>query len=150
MSARATRAPNLRPTPSSSSANALLDERRSAALRSTIAGGLSFLRSRAIWVIAVGDAKFHEVGFRNAQRLVDGRDDLDDLIVEMPVVRLGDFGQIVVGDSLAVFVERDFACRSVKREMRQRVAKLGLIAGHIAVHLVERREQRFLLCVRSL
>src|SRR3984957_5828492 len=143
MSARATRAPNWRPTPSSSSAKALLDERRSATLRSAIASGfLRLLRSRATWIIAVGDAELHKVGFRNAERLVDGRDDLDDLIVEMPVVGLRDFGQIVVGDSLAVLVEHDLAGRGVQGEMRQRVAKLGLIAGHIAVHLVERREQR--------
>src|SRR5438445_243488 len=127
MSARATRAPNCRPTPSSSSAKALLDERRSATLRSTIAAGFPSLhRSRATWIIAVGDAKFHKVGFRNAQRLVDGRDDLDDLIVEMPIVGLCDFGQIVVGDSLAVLVERDFAGRRVKREVCQCVSKLGL------------------------
>src|ERR1700729_4572189 len=61
----------------------------------------------------------------------------------MPVVGLGDFGQIIVGDSLAILVKRDLTGGSVKREMRQRVAKLGLIAGAIAVLLVECREQRF-------
>src|SRR5271155_986718 len=107
MSARATRAPNCRPTPSSSSAKALLDERRSATLRSTMAGGfLGSLRSRATRIIAVGDAELQKVRFRDAKRLIDGGDDLDDLIVEVPVVGLGDLGQIVVGDRLAVLVER--------------------------------------------
>src|SRR5258708_6467422 len=135
MSARATRAPNCRPTPSSSSAKALLDERRSATLRSAIASGfLRLIGSRATWIIAVGDTQLHKVGFRNAERLVDGRDNLDDLIVKMPVVGLRDFGQIVVGDSLAVLVERDLARRGANRALRHRVAELGCLARYIAVH----------------
>ena len=44
------------------------------------------------------------------------RDDLDDLVVEMAVVGLGDLGQVVVGDRLAVLVERDLAGRRVELE----------------------------------
>src|ERR1700722_6023704 len=132
MAARATRAPNWRPTPSSSSAKAPLDERRSATMRSTITGGLpELLRSRATWIIAIGDAEFHKIGFRNAKRLINCGDDLDNLIVQMPVVGFRDLGGMVVGDRLAVLVECDLAGRGVEVEVRERVSELGLIAGDV-------------------
>src|ERR1700722_4699901 len=99
MSASATRAPNWRPTPSSSSAKALLDERRSATLRATIASGsFASLRSGATRVVAIGDAELHKVGFRNPKRLIDGGNNLDDLVVEVSVVGLRDLSEIVVRD----------------------------------------------------
>src|SRR5580698_6290350 len=143
MSARATRAPNWRPTLSSSSAKALLDERRSTTLRSTMAGGfLASLRSGATRIVAIGDAELHKVGFGNPERLIDGGDNLDDLVVEVPVVGLRDLREIVVRDCLAVLVERDFAGGGVEFEVRQRVSELRLIAGDVAADLVEGREQR--------
>ncbi len=60
----------------------------------------------------------------------------------MPVVGFRDLGEIVVGDRLAVLVECDLAGRGVEVEMRQRVSELGLIAGDVAVDLVERRKHR--------
>ena len=74
----------------------------------------------------LADAELEEVGFRNAERLVDRRHHLDDLVVEMAVVGLGDFGQVVVGDRLAVLVELDLAGRRVELELGQRVAELDL------------------------
>ena len=58
----------------------------------------------AVRVIAAGDAEFQEVGFRYTQRLVNGRNHLDDLIIEVSVVCLGDLSQVVVGDRLAVLI----------------------------------------------
>src|SRR5574340_898015 len=99
-SASATSAPNWRPTPSSSSAKPALEESRWATLRSTIADVSIRSRSRAARIVAVGDAKLQELGFRNAERLIDGRDDLHDFIVEMAVARRGDLGEIHICDRI--------------------------------------------------
>ena len=76
-----------------------------------------WLRSGAARIVAVGDAELQEVRLRDAERLIDRRDNFNDLVVEMPVVGLRDFRQIVVGDRLAVPVELDLAGGRVEFEM---------------------------------
>ena len=70
---------------------------------------------RAARVVAADLAERQELLLRNAQRLVHLRHDLDELVVELAVGALGDFGQEDVGDRIAVLVERDLAGRASRR-----------------------------------
>src|SRR5271166_4807793 len=140
-SARATSAPNWRPTPTSSSAKPEFEERRSATLWSTISGAVSG-SSLAVRIVAVRDAKLKEVRFGNAERLVDGRDDPHNLVVEVAVVRLGDLREVVVSDGLPVLVELDLAGRRVEFEIGQRLAEFDAVVGQVALDLVKRRQHR--------
>ena len=103
-------------------------------LWSTMAASVSAAHdgSLAVRIVAIGDAELEEVRLGNPERLVDRRDDLHDLVVEMAVVGLGDLGQIIVGDRLAVLVELDLAGRRVELELGERVAELRLIVRQIA------------------
>ena len=77
---------------------------------------------------------------RIAQRLVDVGDDLDDLAHQTALAVIGDFGDEVRPDRLAVFIEADLAIRRVDREPCQRSLEFGLIVAQVAIDLVERRD----------
>src|ERR1700756_4660763 len=136
ISESATSAPKCRATLSSSSACAPDSCRRAAT--DTSDTGTPFTEPLwAVRIVAVGPAKREEFRFRNAQRLVDLRNDLDQLVVERAVGVLGHFGQEVVGDGVAVLVERDLAGRRVEPEGRQRRAQLAAAVRHVGVDLLQ-------------
>src|SRR3984957_17435234 len=120
----ATSAPKCRATLSSSSACAP-DSCKRVATDTSVTGSLSSERLRAARIIAAGLAELQEFVFRNAQRLVDLRNDLDEL----------------VGDGVAVLVERHFAGRRIKNEARQRRPQLAAAIRHIGIDLLQAGEQ---------
>ena len=77
---------------------------------------------------------------RNAERLVDLRDHLDQLVVEGAVGRRGDLGDELVGDRVAVLVERDLAGRRLEADL----ARAPLAAS------CRRRTGRRLTCCRAI
>src|SRR6478672_13420045 len=77
-----TRAPKCRATLSSSSACAPDSCKREATDTSATGGLHSPCSLRAARVVAADRAELQEFSFRNAQRLVDLRDGLDELVVE--------------------------------------------------------------------
>src|ERR1700748_3529918 len=124
----ATRAPKCRATLSSSRACAPDSCRRAATDTSdTLVSQIGLLRAARI--VAAGLAEREKLGFRNAQRLVDLRNDLDELVIERSVGVLGHFRQELVGDGVAVLVQRDLAGRRLQDEAGERRAPLAPNAG---------------------
>src|ERR1700722_5930705 len=136
----ATSAPKCRATLSSSSACAP-DSCKRVATDTSVTGSLSSERLRAARIIAAGLAELQEFIFRNAQRLVDLRNDLDKLVEERAVRVLGHFRQEIVGDGVAVLVERHLAGRRIKNEACQRRPQLAAAVRHIGIDLLQAGEQ---------
>src|SRR5262249_31520546 len=137
----ATSAPKCRATFSSSSACAP-DSCRRAATDTSDTGSLSY---RALWaarIVAIGLSKREELRFRNAQRLVHLRNDLDELVVKRAVGVLAHLRQEVVGNRVAVLVQRDFAGRRVEHQARQRRAQLAAAIRHVGIDLLQAGQER--------
>src|SRR5688500_16263122 len=97
---RATSAPKVRHTPSRTRAWAAPARFNlsASAMGLTLRGST---RSRAARIVAADRAQGHEIGLRHAEGLVHVVHDLDDLVVEMAVIGLGDFGQEDAGHRVA-------------------------------------------------
>src|ERR1700677_4085084 len=100
----ATSAPKCRATSSSSSACAP-DSCRRVATDTSVTGNLRTADLRAVRVLAAGLAEREEFRFWNAQRLVDLRDDLDQLVVKRAVGILADFGKEFIGNRVTVLIQ---------------------------------------------
>src|SRR3984957_8759125 len=137
----ATRAPKCRATLSSSRACAPDSCRRAATDTSdTLVSQIGLLRAARI--VAAGLPEREEFGFRNGQRLVDLRNDLDELVMERAVGVLSHFRQELVGDGVAVLVQRHLAGRRLQNEACERRAQLAAAVGDVGIHLARRRQQR--------
>src|SRR5258707_2149424 len=120
MPSSAARAPNERPTPSRTRAWVPLAAVSS--ISAIAASGPASLRTgrglarrlAGLLVLVLGDA----------QGLIDLRDHLDDLVVEVAVRAGGDLGQELVADGVAVMVEMDRPGGRVHRLGGERVAEL--------------------------
>ena len=138
-------APNVRVTPSSTRASS---ERAGASRRRCRAIGQAG-RSRAAMYACYGQAGLSRVPMpilsnsacERFSRWSTFSHAPDHLVVERAVGALGHFGDEVRADRLAVVVERDRAGRALQLQLGERLAVLGLAAGEVALHRVERVER---------
>src|SRR5262245_40241632 len=124
---RATSAPKWQLTPSISGARADAPCAMRWALSDTLSCSIAFR------VVAANRADRHELGAVHVERLVDARDDLDNLVVEAAVRALGHFGDEVRPDRLPVLVQPDLADRSIDGRRGQPLAQLRLIVCEVAL-----------------
>ena len=106
---------------------------------------LAVSRSERLWaarIVPPDLAKLEELVLGHAQRLIYLRDDFDELVVKRAVGVLGDFRQEVVGDRIAVLVERDLAGRRFQNQARQGRPQLAAAIRHIGIDLLEAGQQR--------
>ena len=98
--------------------------------------------SIALRVVAADRTDRHELGTVHVERLVDARDDLDDLVVEAAVRALGHLGDEVGRDRLPVLVELDLAGRGVDGRRGQPFAQRRVVVRQIALDRVQALERR--------
>src|SRR5262245_34887962 len=129
----ARRAPKVRVTPSSTRA-------------SPDATGPWFVSaatdSRAVGRVARAEAHLVEIRLAHAQKLVDVRHHLDDLVVEGPVWPIGHLGDKRGPDRLAVLVECDHAGWCLELQVPESLTVLGLTAREVALDRLQRVQRR--------
>src|SRR5215471_3948861 len=89
---------------------------------------LAVSRLEPLWaarIVPPDPAELEEFVLGDAQRLIHLRDHFHELVVKRAVGALGDFRQEVVGDRIAVLVERDFSRRCFQNQARQRRPQLA-------------------------